>query len=260
MSLQRAIGRRLIAALLLLLPALAQAQGETVRVAVATNFLQPLEAIAEALAAQGGPRVTPVPGATGRHYAQIVNGAPFDVFLAADRERPRRLEAEGLAVAGSRFTYARGRLVLWAAPGVALPSGGLRALDPADVRRFAIANPRLAPYGRAAKEVLRHVGLWDPLQSRLVQGENVGQTLQYVVTGNASHGLVAKAYARAPNAPAGRWQLVPADWHGPVAQDAVLLRDAPHPSAGRAFLEFLRGAEAARILEQFGYEPAEAGA
>lgn len=257
MPLRRATGRRVLAVLLLLLPGLVAAA--EVRVAVAANFLQPLEAIAAALAAAGGPRVTPVPGATGRHFAQIVNGAPFDVFLAADRERPRRLVADGLAVAGSRFTYARGRLVLWAAPGVALPDGGLAALDPAVVRRFAIANPRLAPYGRAAAEALRRAGLLAALRGRLVQGENVGQALQYVVTGNASHGLVALAHARSPDAPAGDWWPVPADWHGAIAQDAVLLRNAPDPAAARVFLDFLRGAAAAAVLERFGYAPAEGG-
>lgn len=244
---------RLLAVLLALVPLAAPAA--EVRVAVASNFLAPLETIAEALAAAGGPAVRAISGSTGRHYAQIVNGAPFDVFLAADQERPRRLEAEGLAVPGSRFTYARGRLVLWAAAGETLPEDGLGGLDPAGVRRLAIANPRLAPYGRAAEEALRHAGLLAALESRIVHAENVGQALQYVVTGNASHGLVALSYARGPQPPAGERAVVPERWHAPVAQDAVLLRRAPSPGAARAFLDFLRGETAAVILADYGYTP-----
>jgi len=262
-SARRPCGRapRLPALLLTLLALLPLAvSAAEVRVAVASNFLAPLETIAEALAQAGGPAVRASAGSTGRHYAQIVNGAPFDVFLAADRERPRRLEAEGLAVAGSRFTYARGRLVLWAAPGQALPETGLAGLDPAQVRRFAIANPRLAPYGRAAAEALRHAGLEEALEGRVVHAENVGQALQYVATGNASHGLVALSYARGPSPPPGERALVPADWHAPVGQDAVLLRNAPSPAAAREFLEFLRSDAAAAILSDYGYAPPGAGA
>lgn len=246
-----------LALVTLLLPFAAGA--ETVRVAVATNFLAPLESLAEALSEAGGPTVQASPGSTGRLYAQIVNGAPFDVFLAADQVRPERLEAEGRAVPGSRFTYAEGRLVLWAARGEPLPEDGLAGLDPEAVRRLAIANPRLAPYGRAAQEALRARGLWETLEPRVVLAENVGQALQYVVTGNASHGLVALSYARGPSPPAGEWQAVPEAWHAPVAQDAVLLRDAPAPRAGEAFLDFLRSDAAARVLERYGYRRPESG-
>ena len=225
-----------------------------VRVAVAANFLAPLQALAEAFEAAGGPPVRISSGATGQHYAQIVNGAPFDVFLAADQARPARLVGEGLALRESRFTYAEGRLVLWARPEAELPEAGFAGLAGSSPRRLAIANPRLAPYGAAARAALQASDQWQALQPRIIQGQNVGQALQYLATGNASHALVAASYVHRDGRPPGAWVAVPSHLHAPIRQDAVQLVNAPAPAAARRFLAFLRGATAAAIIERFGYQ------
>jgi molybdate transport system substrate-binding protein len=183
-------------------------------------------------------------------YAQIRNGAPFDVFLAADTERPGLLEDEGEAVPGSRFTYAIGRLVLYG-PGLdSVRSHGVDLRDPRN-RRIAMANPKLAPYGRAAVQTFERLGFTDVVAARLVQGENVAQTYQFVHTGAAELGLVAfsQVYGERPH----RYWLVPTEYHDPIAQDAVLLRRGATNPAALAYIEFLRGTVARRIIEGFGY-------
>ena len=227
------------------------AQADELLVAAASNFRDAMAALTAGFEAATGHRVTPVFGSTGKHYAQIHNGAPFDAFFAADSERPLRLEREGLAVPGSRFTYAVGKLVLWSPrPGFVDPRG--EVLRRGGFRRLAIANPQLAPYGQAAREVLAAWGLLERLDSRLVRGENVGQAFQFVRTGNAELGLLAWSQLKRDNRPVeGSWWLVPADLHAPIEQQAVLLRDS---AAGRAFMSFVRGDEAARMIRAHGYE------
>ncbi len=218
------------------------------RVAVAANFLPVLRDL-DAAFTERGHRLKISSGSTGKLYAQIVHGAPFDLFLAADRARPERLEREGRSVPGSRFTYAVGRLVLWS-PAPARFNDGLRWLREGRFRRLAIANPQTAPYGRAARQFLRRHDLWRPLQARLVRGESVSQALQFVASGNAEAGLVA--LSQVIGRTGSRWP-VPAAEHEPIAQQAVLLvRGADNPAA-RAFHAFLQSPPARRIIRAAGY-------
>ncbi len=228
------------------------AAADDVRVAVATNFVGAMSALVTRFEEQSGHSVLVSSGSTGSHYAQIKNGAPFDVFFAADSERPRMLEAEGAIVSGSRFLYAVGRVALWSSrPDYVDGSGAV--LETGDFRRIAIANPELAPYGAAAREALMVRGLWERLQSRLVMGQDIGQTYAFVQTGNAELGFVAWAQLRRPDREIlGSYWLVPESLHRPIEQEAVLLRDA---AAARAFVEFVKGAEAREIIRSYGYGP-----
>jgi molybdate transport system substrate-binding protein len=191
-------------------------------------------------------------GSTGAHYAQIKNGAPFELFFAADAERPALLEAEGVAVQGSRFTYAIGRLALWS-PRVGYVDAEGRVLEAAAFRHIAIANPDLAPYGAAAREVLERRGLWERLRERIVQGQDIGQAYSFVQTGNAELGFVAYSQIVRGDAPIeGSVWVVPEELHTPIEQQAVLLKDAP---AARTFLEFVKSPDARPIIRKFGYGP-----
>ncbi|MDF1566026.1 MAG: molybdate ABC transporter substrate-binding protein [Deltaproteobacteria bacterium] len=243
---------RLLALLALLCRVgVASAAGPPVlRIAVASNFAGPARELAARFEAKQGVRVLLAFGSTGKHAAQIEHGAPFALFLAADAERPRRLEASGRAVAGTRATYALGRLVLWSPePGRVDATGEVLARG--EFERLAIANPRLAPYGRAAREALEALGLWERLAPRTVRGENIAQAHQFVESGNAELGLVAASQVLRPGreAPGSSWE-VPARLHGPIEQQAVLLEDTP---AARAFLAFLLGEEAGEIIQRWGY-------
>ena len=223
---------------------------ETVTVAVASNFTGAMQEIALRFEEQTGHSIALSPGSTGKHYAQIVHGAPFDLFFAADSARPRKLEEGGQAVRDTRFTYAIGTLVLWSPdPGRVDPSG--EVLGGGDFRFLAIANPDLAPYGRAARETLQALGLWSFLESRLVRGENIGQAFQFVHSGNAELGLVATSQVSRPGRPlTGSGWTVPQDLYTPIEQQAVLLKDS---RGGREFLAFIRGEEALRVIENYGY-------
>lgn len=241
---------RPIAFAIALLVCVPTATAATVRVAVAANFHAAAEALVAPFKAATGHEVQLSVGSTGQLYAQIRNGAPYDVFLAADRERPRRLVAEGLAT--DRFTYAVGRIVLWSRNADALPANGLAGLTEQAPVRFVIANPKLAPYGRAAEQALRAAGQWRALAPRVVRAANVGQAFQYLVSGAAPIGIVALSQTIAPNAPAGHGMIIPADRHDPIRQDAVRLPGDNDPAA-EAFMDFLRGPEAAAVLERYGY-------
>jgi molybdate transport system substrate-binding protein len=233
------------------------AQAETARVAVASNFLATAEALGERFEQSTKHRVEWVPGSTGKLYAQIVNGAPFDLFLAADADRPRRLEALGLAVDGSRRTYARGRLMAWSRDPAADGSACLAALRPGVPGKVAIANPEVAPYGAAAREYLVHEGLWDDIGPRLVLGENVAQTLQFAANGGAVVALVAASQLAdgGSGLPGGICsEAVPAEGHAPIEQQLVWLRRAADNPAAAAFLDYLAGEEAGRLIEASGYE------
>ncbi|MCG6965316.1 MAG: molybdate ABC transporter substrate-binding protein [Chromatiaceae bacterium] len=242
-------GLRILLSLAIGLATLPVAADE-IRIAVAANFTATLQRIAGDFTRASGHRVLISSSSTGKHYAQIRNGAGFDIFFAADAERPALLEQQGIGVPGSRFVYATGRLALWT-------RGEAVVGDPADVlrggrfARLAIANPRLAPYGLAAEQALRAWQLWDKLQPKLVRGENVGQAYQYAATGNAEWGLVAlsQVLAREPRV-RGSYAIVPATLHTPISQEALLLRPS---RAGEAFLAFLRGDAAAQVLREAGY-------
>ena len=228
---------------------LGSARAGEVGLAVAANFLQPAREIGAAFAAKTGHRVRISAGPTGLLYAQISQGAPFDVFLAADQERARRAVEAGHAVAGSRFVYATGRLVLYSAtPGLFDDEGVLRkgAFD-----RLAIANPATAPYGVAAMETLAVLGVRETLKARIVRGNSIAQTYQFVATRNAELGFVA--LSQVIGRPGGSRWIVPEDLHRPIAQDAVLLTRGANKPAARAFLSFLRGREAGAVIAKFGY-------
>ena len=223
---------------------------EVVRVAVAANFAPAAQEIGELFAGATGHEALLSFGSSGQLYAQIAQGAPFDVFLAADRGYPRRAVTDGHAVADSTFTYATGRLVLFSADPAR--DAGRASLEEGDFTRLAIANPELAPYGAAAVEVLDALGLADRMRPRLVRGNNVAQTYQFVVTGNAELGFVALAQVIG-HGRGSRW-IVPRELHAPIAQDAVLLARASGNEAAAAFLAFLRGPAAAAVLARYGYE------
>lgn len=222
------------------------AMAETANVAVAANFASVAEALAERFEAQGEHELVLSFGSTGQLYAQISQAAPFAVFLAADTERPEKAITEGLAVEGSFFVYAEGRLALYG-PGRDLSAGA--ATLAGDFHKLAIADPDAAPYGRAAVEVLVALGLYDAIAPRLVMGESIAQTLQFVESGNAELGFVATSQVIGK---ADTW-LVPVELHEPIAQGAVLLRAGEGNAAAVAFLEFLRSDDAVGVIEAAGY-------
>ncbi|MDE2275208.1 MAG: molybdate ABC transporter substrate-binding protein [Burkholderiales bacterium] len=235
--------------------ALAATPAADVQVAVAANFVKPLQAMAAGFRAATGHGLTIIPGATGKLYAQIVAGAPFEVLLAADQATPARLVAEGHAVAGSAYTYAIGRLALWSRqPGRVDPGGAV--LAGGHFAHLAMANPRLAPYGAAAMQVLQARGLAAALAPKLVLGENIAQTFQFVASGNAELGFVALSQLRDPERLAGgsAWE-VPQSLYRPIRQDAVLLTAGAADPGARALLAWLRSADARRVLVAYGYAP-----
>ena len=225
-----------------------------VQVAVAANFAAPMQKIAAAFEADTGHKARLAFGSTGAFYAQIRNGAPFQVLLAADEETPARLEKEGLASPGTRFAYATGRLVLWSAqPGFVDEKGDVLAKG--SFERIALANPKLAPYGAAAIEALTQLKLLERLQPRFVQGENIAQAYQFVATGNAQLGFVALSQVMLDGriAKGSAW-LVPANLHSPIRQDAVILAAGKDNAAAAALLAYLKGDKARGIVRSYGYE------
>ena len=247
--------RRLFTHLALLLGATTGATvfAADVSVAVAANFSAPMHKIAQAFEQDTGHKALLAFGATGNFYAQIKNGAPFQVLLAADGATPARLESEGAGIANSRFTYATGKLVLWSKQ-AALVDGKGDVLRGAKFDRIAIANPKLAPYGAAAIETLTALGLLQALQPKFVQGENIAQTYQFIATENAPLGFVAlsQVFADGRIGQGSAW-IVPAHLHKPIQQDAVLLVAGKDNPAASALLAYLRGEKAKSIIRSFGY-------
>jgi len=230
------------------------------QIAVAANFASCLEEILVLWEGAGHAPATVIVGSTGRHFAQINNGAPFDVFLAADADRPRRLEEENFAVPGSRFCYALGRLVLWA-PGIEIAPDAAAAdlLRDAPYHHLAIANPRLAPYGRAAQQFLEAIGVWDGLGERLVTGQSVGQTWQFVASGAAEAGLLALSQTKKLE-DEHAVLIVPAEFYASIVQEAVLLERARDNEEATRFLKFLGTDEARNVIRAYGYGVPEDGA
>ena len=223
-----------------------------VQVAVASNFTKPMQAIAEHFARDTGHRATIASGSTGKLYAQIRNGAPFDLLLAADEAVPAKLEREGLGVSGSRFPYAIGTLVLWSSKENYVKDQ--TALTDQPYRHLAIANPKTAPYGAAALATLEKLGQSGSVQGRLVQGENIAQTHQFVASGNAELGFVALSQVVKNGAIGeGSGWIVPASFHPPIRQDAVLLEKGRDNPAAKALLDYLRSRKAAQIIKAYGY-------
>ncbi len=226
------------------------ADAAEIRVAVASNFRFASEALARQFEQTTGHDVTLIFGSTGKHFAQIQNGAPFDVYLAADELRPRMLEEDGISVSGTRFVYAIGKLVLWS-PHDDFADTPESPLERDDFRFLSIASPTLSPYGRAARQYLQSVNLWISIQPRLVRGENVGQAYQYVASHNADLGLIAFAQIKLPsNSTVGSYWEIPPTAYDPIRQQGVLLKDAP---PARAFIEYLRSDDAHEIIESYGY-------
>ena len=230
------------------------ARADVVQVAVAANFTAPARALAEVFARTTGHEAKLSFGATGAFYTQIKNGAPFDVLLAADNERPARLEKEGDTVPGSRFTYATGQLVLWSAkPGLVDDEGAV--LKHGQFGKIAIANPKNAPYGAAAVEAMEKLGLAATLQPKLVTGESIGQTFNFIATGNAELGFVALAQVLdGGKLKSGSMWVVPAQYHAPIIQDAVILKRAANNPAAKAWMELLKTPQSKALIRSYGYE------
>ncbi len=250
---QRIVLRLLAAPMVLLI--CVSALADEVQVAVAANFTVPMKLIAEEFEKDTGHKAVLTFGATGKFFAQITNGAPFDVFLAADDETPARLEKAGAAVAGSRFTYATGKLVLWSAqPGVVDEQG--EVLKVGIFKHLAIAAPKLAPYGAAAIETMTKLGLLASLEPKLVQGESIGQAYSFVSTGNAELGFIAlsQVYEGGKIKSGSAW-IVPENLHRPIRQDAVLLTRAKDNQAAARLVAFLKTGKAKGVIRSFGYTP-----
>ncbi len=233
--------------------AVTPALAEQVLVAVAANFVPPFREVAMEFEKATGHTVQVASGSSGNFYAQIKNGAPFDVFFSADNERPKLLEDEGLGVKGSRFTYAIGRLVLWS-PDPNLVKGE-DTLGSESFKHLAIANPKTAPYGVAAMQVMQKLGVWESVQSRLVMGENLGQTMGFIESGNAELGFLALSQVMDPKmkGKGSRWD-VPSNLHEPIQQDVVLLAKGKENPAAKALMEFMGGPQATAIIVRYGYE------
>jgi molybdate transport system substrate-binding protein len=232
----------------------ASAQADEALVAVAANFAEVIQELKPVFEKASGHKLTSTTGATGKLYAQIKEGAPFQVLLSADAKTPELLESEKAAVAGSRFTYAIGKLTLWSSDQGRISADGATALKAGDVRHIAIANPDLAPYGVAARETLQALGLWDSLKSKIVMGQNIGQTHSMVSTGNAQLGFIALSAVLSPreSAKGSRWD-VPQNLFTPIRQDAVLLNSGSKNNAAIAFMAFLKTPEARAVIDRFGY-------
>ena len=232
----------------------AAAAAAEVSIAVASNFSAPMQAIARAFEQDTGHKAVMAFGSTGSFHAQVLNGAPFQVLLAADATTPAQLEKAALAVQDSRFIYATGRLVLWSRQAVMVDDQGA-VLRTGSFRKLAVANPKLAPFGAAALETLTSLGLMGQVQDRLVEGQNIAQTHQFVSTGNAELGFVAlsQVYANGRIAEGSGW-LVPANLHRPITQEAVLLNAGRDKPAAAALMAYLKGDRARGIMRAFGYE------
>ncbi len=240
----------LLALALMVLLVVAQAVAGEIRLAVASNFTSAINTVASHFEENTDHKVKLIFGSTGKHYAQIRNGAPFDAYFAADTRRPELLEQENLALPGTRFTYAIGKLILWS-PKAGYVDSQAKVLEQGEFRHLAIANPKLAPYGKAAQQVLQARGMWDSMKGSMVRGENIGQTFQFVKSGNAELGFVAYAQVKRPGQSVeGSWWEVPQTLYTPIAQQAVLLKES---EAARAFMSFIKSDVALEIIQNYGY-------
>ena len=233
---------------LVLALAVPAAAGEVIA-AVAANFTEPAKEIATLFTEKTGHTVTYTFGPSGQFYTQITQGAPFEVFLSADASRPKKAIEEGYAVAGSDFTYAVGKLVLWSADPARVDDKG--AVLKTDLEHVAIADPKSAPYGAAAIEVMQKLGVYETLEPKLVTGKSITQAYEFAATGNAPVGFVA--YSQVIGKEGGSSWMVPADLYKPIKQDAVLLKTGAEDDAAKAYLDFLKTPEALEIIKKYGY-------
>ena len=228
-------------------------RAEQALVAVAANFSAPMQQIALAFQKDTGHQLKLSFGATGGIYAQIKNGGPFDVFLSADQLTPQKIEAEGLGVPQTRFTYAAGQLVLWSKQDSLVDDKG-QVLRSKNIQRIALANPKLAPYGAAALEAMTQLGLLDELKPKLVQGDNIAQTYQFVSTQNAQLGFVALSQVFADGKiTSGSGWVLPSSLYKPILQDAILLKNGKDNSAAKALMLYMKGDKAKEMIKRFGY-------
>jgi len=231
----------------------AQVHADEVTVAVAANFTAPMQKIAADFEKDTGHKVVSAFGATGKFYAQIKNGAPFEVLLAADDETPAKLVTENTAVLGTSFTYAIGKLVLWSAKPAVVDGAG-EVLKKGGFDHIAMANPKLAPYGAAAVQAMKALGVYDSLQAKLVTAENISQSHQFVSTGNALLGFVALSQVLKDGKIEGSAWLVPAKLYSPIRQDAVILDKGKGKPAAEAFMKYLKGVKAKAVIKSYGYD------
>jgi molybdate transport system substrate-binding protein len=229
-----------------------QGEAKEVKIAVAANFTDATRQIAPLFEKVTGHMVKISYGSTGKLYSQIEHGAPFEVFLAADTERPIKAEKEGLAVPGSRFIYAKGKLVFWSVK-PDLFEDGEAFLKDGGLGHLALANPKTAPYGLAAEQVMQHIGAFKKLSPKLVKGDTISQAFQFVATGNAEAGFVALAQIRGWEGEAGTLWEVPEDYYAPIEQAAVLLKKGESNPAAIAYLSFLKSSAAREVIERYGY-------
>ena len=229
------------------------AHGDELSVAVAANFTAPIKLIAAEFEKDTGHKVLASFGSTGKFYAQIKNGAPFEVMLTADDETPARLIKENAAVAGTQFTYAVGKLVLWSAkPG--LVDGAGEVLKKGRFEHLSMADPKLAPYGAAGIETMKALGVYGAVQPRIVTAENINQAYQFIRSGNAELGFVALSQVHKDGKVDGSFWLVPANLYTPIRQDAVILDKGKGKAAAAALMKFLKTDKARAIIKSFGYE------
>jgi len=227
-----------------------------IRIAVASNFYPTMKAIVEEFELENNEsskinKIVLIPGSSGKHYAQIINGAPFDIFFSADQARPVLLEEQGIVKNESRFTYALGKIVLWSPANGLVDSEG-QVLYDNNFRFLAIANPKIAPYGIATKEALISMGLWNNMGKKVVKGENIAQAFQFINSGNAELGFVSFSQLMSPNfSLVGSFWEVPKSLYNPIEQQAVLLSDS---LLGRNFMEFIRTDKVLNIISKFGYD------
>ena len=232
-----------------------KAWADEIQAAVATNFHNPFKAVVKQFEKKTAHKVIIIAGSTGKLYAQIVNGAPFDIFLSADSLRPKLLIQKGRAISGSQYSYAFGKITLWSPRSNVISESLISTLLKNKFSHIAIANPNTAPYGKAALQTLEKVGQWDRLKPLVVQGENIGQTFQFVFSENAELGFVALSQVLDPkNNQKGKRVEIPSEYYDPIKQDIVILTRGKNNTGAMALWEFLRGEHAKRIIKKYGYE------
>jgi molybdate transport system substrate-binding protein len=233
----------------------ARAQKREIRVAVAADLKFAMEELSKEFESATDTRVEVSSGSSGNFFAQIQSGAPFDLFFSADMEYPRKLEAAGLAQPGTLYEYALGRIVIWAPADaeIDVTNQGWRVLLDNRAQKIAIANPELAPYGRAAVSALQKAGIYEQVRKKLVYGENISQAAQFVQSGNAQAGILALSLALSPGMKEGKVWKIPPEMHPPIEQGAVALRASKNKTAALAFMDFVRGTSGRKILERHGF-------
>ena len=241
-------------ALLLIATSVTDLHAAEAQIAVAANFAEPIKAIASVLKKTTGHTIKVTLGATGNLYAQIKNGAPFDVLLAADTNTPEKLEKESMAQPGSRFTYATGKLVLWSADAKRVDAKG-EVLKSANLGKVSYANPKTAPYGAATMKVLDSLGLTAAITPKLVQGESIGQTFAFAATGNADVGFVAMSQVlEGGKLKSGSMWVIPQTLYAPIRQDAIVLQRGTDNEAAKALMQLLKSPNIKDLIRSYGYE------